>query len=92
MAYTWFSFSSSLIYLTKVFLCVFFCMSALPPLRVESEEETNHASIFAIAKDADVSQAEFHEALVHEVHWRMNIQSHRCLSMLLVCCLCEALK
>lgn len=76
----------------SLLVCLLFYVSFVIATCRIRKEETNHASIFAIAEDADVPQAEFHEALVHEVHWRVNIQSHRCLLNLLVCCLRQDLE
>lgn len=96
MAYKWPCFSSSsLIYLTKVFLCVCFPTVSFAVTLAGSggeKEGTHHARVFTITEDADISQTQFHEALVYKVHRRMDVQSHRCLSKQLGCESCNVHK
>ncbi len=46
---------------------------------VKGKEGTHHASVLAVSQDANVSQSQLDEALVHEVHGGSDVQRDRCL-------------
>jgi len=78
----WPSFSSSSrMYFTNVFLCVCNVVSLISELRKNSL--TDQSSITPVLRYTNISEAQFNETLIYQIHWGSNFEGQRCLFVLL---------